>query len=220
MIETTAAPIERPRWRGVLHSWALPVALLAGAWLVWAAPSARAAWGAAIFTLGILACFGASATYHRITWGPRGYITMKRLDHAMITALIAGTYTPVCLLTLPPEVGATLLAWVWGGAGLIVVRAVLWPKSPRVVSVLLFVALGWTAAPFWDTIEAAMTSRELWLLAAGGLVYTAGAVMYAAKRPSPVPGVFGYHELFHACTIIACACHFVMVSSLVQRAAL
>lgn len=212
----TALGADKPLLRGVSHEIAAGVAL--AGWIVLAvvaAPGqARIAahvYGASLFTL-----FVVSALYHRPTWRPRARLFMRRLDHAAIFLLIAGTYTPFCLL-LPPATGQRLLAVVWAGAAAGVLQSLLWVRAPKVLSAGVYVLLGWIVVPVLPALRAAVGGGAIGLLLGGGVLYTLGALVYAARRPDPFPRVFGYHEIFHALVIAAAACHFA-VATLAVRA--
>ena len=169
-----------------------------------------------IYTLSLATLFGVSAAYHRPTWQPRARQWMRRLDHAAIFVLIAGTYTPLCL-GLPLAEASTLRAFVWTGALLGVLQSMLWVTAPKPLIAVLYVALGWSIAPYVTTVYRAVGAAPLALILVGGVVYSAGAVVYAKKRPDPVPAVFGYHEVFHALVIVATLCLYVH-ADLVLRA--
>ncbi|HET8538970.1 MAG TPA: hemolysin III family protein, partial [Anaeromyxobacter sp.] len=145
------------------------------------------------------------------SWPPRARAWMRRLDHSAIFLLVAGTYTPMCLL-LPPASGLPLLAAVWAGASLGGVQSILWVPAPKPHVGAHAVALGWAVIPVLPELRAALGTPALALLAAGGAAYTLGAVVYAARRPDPFPRVFGYHEVFHALVIAAAACHLAVVA--------
>ncbi len=211
--------ISKPKLRGVLHQYAAFFALGAGLVLVSLAPTPRALAAGAIFALSLVTLFGISATYHRILWSERARARMRRLDHASIFILIAGTYTPVAMLGLPSETGTPLLFLAWGGALLGVALAVFWVGAPKVLNALLAVAVGWTMVPYFGQVRASLQTLELVLLMVGGVAYTLGAVAYAAKRPNPLPGVFGYHEVFHAMTLVGAAAHFATVVMIIRRVA-
>ncbi len=206
-----AAAPAKPLLRGVSHEIAAFVAL--GGWIALAAvaPSERARVGANVYGASVFALFGVSALYHRPSWRPRARAWMRRLDHSAIFLLIAGTYTPLCLL-LPRSSGIPLLAIVWGGAALGVVQSILWVQAPKPLVAAIYVALGWAVLPVLPALRAALGTTPLALLSAGGAAYTLGAVIYAARRPDPFPRVFGYHEVFHALVIAAAACHFAVVA--------
>ena len=179
--------------------------------LVNAATGLRGALAAAVYGVALTAQFSISALYHRPRWGDRARLLMRRLDHAAIFMLIAGTYTPFCLL-LPPETGRPLLLVVWSGALAGMVLSVLWPLAPKWLMALLTVALGWAIVPTFPSMLAAIGWSGVGLLGAGGLAYTLGAVVYATRFPDPSPRVFGYHEVFHVLVIAAAICHYIAVA--------
>jgi hemolysin III len=200
-------PAPRPSWRGWIHAVTAPVALVAGVVLVAVANGPEAKWASAVFALTSLLLFGNSALYHRVAWSPPVKRTLKRIDHANIFLLIAGTYTPISLLALPPRSGLVLLAAVWSGALLGIAFRVFWIGAPRWLYVPIYVGLGWAAVmDFGPLFAHAAPMMVLFLV--GGVLYTAGAVAYGLKRPNPFPGRFGFHEVFHACTVLAFACHW------------
>ncbi len=209
------APSSKPLLRGVSHQVAAFVAVFACAALVDVAPTRRALVAALAYGLSLVALFGTSALYHRPMWSPRPRRILKRLDHSAIFLLIAGTYTPLCLL-LPHRRGSALLAVVWSGALLGIARSVLWVDAPRWLAAALYLVLGWIIVPALPDVLAAVGAGGLALLGAGGLVYSAGAVVYAARWPDPVPRVFGYHEVFHALVIAAAGCHFAVALQVVR----
>ena len=204
----------RPRLRGVSHQYAFFAAVVAGAVLVAATSGAAERFSAAVFAVALSTMFGVSAVYHRVTWQPSARRWMRRLDHAAIYLLIVGTYTPFGLLALSGAWRWTVLPIVWGGALVAIALKLVWVDAPKWVSVVNAVALGWVgvvAVPqLWHTAGA----TGVVLLGLGGLLYSAGAVVYARRRPDPVPGVFGYHELFHALVIGAAACQYAAVAIL------
>ena len=208
----------RPRLRGVWHTWAFAVSLPAGALLVLSADSARARTAAAVFATSVVAMFGASALYHRVTWTPARRLWVRRLDHIGIYGLIAGTYTPFGLLVLAGAWRAVVLAIVWGGTALVTALNLLWPSGPKWVAAAVSVALGWVAiVAFPELVEGAGLTAPL-LALAGGIFYTLGAVVYVSKRPNPIPGVFAYHEVFHALVVAAVALQYVAVALVVEGA--
>jgi hemolysin III len=171
---------------------------------------ARAA--AVAFAASVAAMFGVGSLFHRLSWTPRAARRMGRLDHAMIYALIAGTYAPIGLLVVHPSWRVPLLAAVWGGALLATVAKVAWPSAPVWVAPAVCIALGWLAVVVLPQIVQRIGFPGTLLLVGGGLVYTAGAVVYAQRRPDPIPHMFGYHELFHALVIVAVACQYASVA--------
>lgn len=207
--EEQAAATEpvKPRWRGWIHAATFPVAIAAGIVLIALANGALAKWASAVFMLTSMVLFGVSALYHRINWSPHVKQVFRRLDHANIFLLIAGTYTPIALLALPLNKGIVLLLCVWAGALLGIGFRVFWITAPRWLYVPLYVLLGWAAMMYIVDIAAANVAA-LVLVVVGGVLYTLGAVAYALKRPNPVPGVFGFHEIFHSLTVLAFLCHW------------
>lgn len=197
----------KPTWRGWIHAGTFPVAIAAGIVLIALADGAAAKWACAIFMATSVLLFGNSALYHRFNWGPRTKTVLKRIDHANIMLLIAGTYTPIAVLALPPQKGTVLLVLVWTGALLGILFRVFWINAPRWLYVALYLLLGWAAVMYLvDLLEANVAMMVLVII--GGLLYTGGAVCYALKKPNPWPGRFGFHEIFHVCTVLAFLCHW------------
>lgn len=209
------APRRRPRLRGVSHQFAALAALPAVLVLVMRARGAAATTAALVYGASLVALFSVSAVYHRVTWPLPARRVVGRIDHAAIFLLIAGTYTPFGLL-LGPRGGHALLALVWGGALAGIVTVVWLVGTPKPVRASIYVLLGWLVVPVVPALHAAIGGGLLALLFAGGLFYTAGAVVYALRRPDPVPDVFGFHEVFHLLVIAAAACHYVVVDAAVR----
>jgi hemolysin III len=205
------APL-KPRLRGVLHQYAFFVSLVFGVALVVAAPSGRAELAATIYAVAVSGLLGTSALYHRVTWSRRARAWMRRLDHAMIFVLIAGTYTPFSLLVLKGSLAQAILIVVWAGALGGIVLNLVWVTAPKWVVASVYVALGWVAVAAMPQLAHALGAVAVSLLIGGGLLYTAGAVIYALRKPDPVPTVFGYHEIFHALVVAAAAAHFCVVA--------
>ena len=206
-------PSAKPKLRGVSHQWAFVVSLFTGAVLVLLAPSGKALLAAAIYAVSVAALFGTSATYHRINWrslSARRW--MRRLDHSMIFVLIAGTYTPFALLALNGTLATAILIVVWSGALAGVVLQLCWVDAPRLLSALVYLAMGWVALAAFPQMIDRVGITGTALVATGGLLYTVGAIIYATKRPNPAPRVFGYHEVFHALVIAAAALHYAVVA--------
>ncbi|MEV8218785.1 hemolysin III family protein [Microbacterium sp. NPDC077391] len=202
-----AATEVRPTWRGWIHAGTFPVAIVAGAVLITVAQGAPAKWAAAVFMVTSMLLFGNSALYHRFDWGPTTKAVLKRIDHANILLLIAGTYTPLAVLALPPQKGLVLLIVVWSGTVLGILFRVFWINAPRWLYVALYLALGWAAVMYMgDLLQASVAMMVL--VCVGGLLYTVGAIVYAMKKPNPWPGRFGFHEIFHVCTVLAFLCHW------------
>jgi len=210
-----ASPPQKPLLRGVSHEIAAGVALVGVLVLAALAPAGQARAGAAVYGASLVTLFSVSALYHRRNWPPRARLFMRRLDHSAIFLLIAGTYTPICLL-LGGSTGYKLLAGVWAGALLGVIQSVGWPRAPKPLVAGLAVLLGWAVVPMLPVLRSALGTGSLVLLGAGGALYTLGAVIYATGKPDPFPRVFGYHEVFHALVIAAAALHFAVVAGAVQ----
>lgn len=206
-LDRAASPELKPKWRGWIHAATFPLTIAAGIILISLAEGAPAKWSAAVFMLTSMLLFGLSAVYHRFNWSPKVKAIFRRIDHANIFLLIAGTYTPLAVCALPTDKAIILLSLVWGGALLGIGFRVFWLKAPRLLYVALYILLGWAAMMYIvDLVNANVAMMVLVLV--GGVAYTTGAVFYALKRPNPIPGVFGFHELFHSATVIAFLCHW------------
>jgi len=213
LVDEAAEPEQadlKPTWRGWLHTAITPIALVAGIVLVSAAHGAEAKWSTAVFAITSLLLFGNSALYHRIDWSPKVKRTLKRVDHSNIFLLIAGTYTPMALLALAPAPGILLLTVVWAVAVLGIGFRIFWIGAPRWLYVPIYLGLGWAAVMDLPALFAANAAMMI-LIVVGGLLYTGGAIVYALKRPNPFPGRFGFHEIFHACTVLAFLCHWTAI---------
>jgi hemolysin III len=202
----------KPRLRGWLHLGTFPLALAAGITLVTLSPAGRPRLGAAIFATTSAMLFGISALFHRGDWGPRSYAWLRRLDHSSIFLLIAGTYTPFALLLLDRRDAAILLGIVWVGALIGIAFRLLWLSAPRRVYLPIYILLGWVAIFWVNDFATAAGPAVLTLIVVGGVFYSLGGVIYGIKRPNPLPGWFGFHEVFHSCTIVAFVVHYVGVS--------
>ena len=206
------ARLVKPKLRGWLHAGMAPLATAGGIVLVALAPDAGARAAAAIYLAASLLLFGTSALYHRFHWGPRGEAVLRRMDHANIYVFIAATYTPIAALMLSPRSATVLLTVIWSAALAGLLFRLFWLGAPRWLYTALYLAMGW-AALFWlPQILVAAGVAVFTLIIAGGLLYTVGAVVYARKSPDPSPRWFGYHEIFHACTILAFAAQYVAIS--------
>jgi hemolysin III len=203
----------KPRLRGVSHEWAFFISLVLGAALIVAAKTPRATLAVAIYAVSLSALLGTSALYHRVNWKrPEVRRWMRRLDHSMIFFLIAGTYTPFALLVLDGPLADAILVVVWIGAIAGAVVETVWIDHPKWVAALIYMSLGWVAVAAFPQLWVDMGVTGTMLVAAGGLLYTAGAIVYATQRPNPSPRVFGYHEIFHALVILAAAAHFAAIA--------
>jgi len=210
----------KPRLRGVLHKWAFFVSLVAGAVLVAVAPAGRATLATAVYAATVVGLFGVSAVYHRVNWvSVPARRWMRRLDHSMIFCLIAGTYTPFALLVLDGGLATVILIAVWGGALAGIVLNLVWVDAPKWVTAIVYVTLGWVAVAAFPDMASDLGIVAITLVAAGGVLYTLGAVVYALRRPDPAPAVFGYHEVFHLLVVVAAALQYAAVAFYVLPAA-
>lgn len=200
----------KPSWRGWIHAATFPLAILLGIVLITLADGAAAKISSAVFVVSSLLLFGVSALYHRFDWSDRTKRVLKRLDHANIFLLIAGSYTPITVLALAHDKSVLLLWLVWIGAGLGIAFRVFWIGAPRWLYVPLYLLLGYAALIFVGDFFAA-DAAMMTLILVGGLCYTIGAVIYGMKRPNPFPGRFGFHEIFHSLTLLAFLCHWVAI---------
>jgi hemolysin III len=209
MLRTAAEAF--PTWRGRMHAWAFVCSLPAGLLLVLAAEHTAGRVATAIYVVSLAAMLGTSAAYHRLARSPKARRRLRRLDHSMIFVLIAGTYTPVCLLALPLAWGIPLLVVAWGLAALgIVCKAIGVERRVALVNAL-YIILGWAAIATLPAVITSMPPLGLVLLVVGGVAYTLGSVVLLRHRPDPRPSVFGYHEVWHACTLVGVVSHFAMV---------
>jgi hemolysin III len=203
----------KPKLRGVSHEWAFFVSLVFGAALIFFAKTPKATLAVAIYAVSLSALLGTSALYHRVNWKrPNVRQWMRRLDHSMIFFLIAGTYTPFALLVMHGTLATAILVAVWVGAIAGAIVEMVWIGHPKWVSAITYLVIGWVAAVAFPQLWDSLGPGGALLLVGGGLLYTAGAVIYAIQRPNPVPAVFGYHEVFHAFVIAAALVHFSVIA--------
>ncbi len=206
----------RPLLRGWFHLCAAFLAAAGVVALLLLAHRPSAYVGSAIFGASLILLYGTSASYHRIMWGRVRRNIVKRLDHAMIFVLIAGTYTPFCLRLPSRPWGISMLSVVWGIAGAGILLKLAWPNAPRWLSVACYVGLGWMSLIAAPALVHWLPPAALALLPLGGAIYTVGGVVYALARPDPWPRVFGYHEIFHLMTILGSAVHYSLVVYVVR----
>jgi hemolysin III len=203
----------KPRLRGVFHQAGFFAALVVGPALILGADGGRERFAASVFAGSVVACFGASALYHRVNWSsPRTRLRMRRVDHAGVYLLIAGTYTPVSLFALHGNWRLVVLTVVWAAAVGAIVLKCAWVGGPKWLAAALAIAIGWVAVVALPQFISHLPPAAVVLLVIGGLIYTAGGIVYARRRPDPAPAVFGYHELFHALTIVAVTCQYVAIA--------
>jgi hemolysin III len=205
-------PRVKPSLRGVSHQIGFFVALPLGVLIALESNTARGHTAAIVFATSVATMFGASSLYHRVNWSPTCRLWMRRVDHAGIFGLIAGTYTPFGLLVLDGAWSIVVLAVVWGGTAAAVLMKFVWVGAPKWLGALIAVALGWVGVVVFPQLLDEIGVAGAMLVLAGGVAYTAGAVIYAVRRPDPLPAVFGYHELFHALVVVAVACQYVAVA--------
>lgn len=210
--------IGKPMLRGWLHLGAAPLVLIAGMVLVVFAPTLEGRISSAIFTLTAVMLFGTSAVYHRGNWSPKAQAALRRMDHANIFLIIAGTYTPLTVMLLDGRTRVVVLVVVWAGALLGLLSRILWLTAPRWVYVPIYVALGWVAIGFIGPFYEAGGAAVVTLIIAGGLCYTVGAVIYGFKWPGKSARYFGFHEIFHALTIAGFTCHYIAASMAIYAA--
>ena len=207
----------RPSWRGRIHGVAVAATIPAGVILTMVTPNGLARWAVLIYVCSLLALFSTSASYHLLTRSQRAQRTMRQLDHAMVYVLIAGTYTPVCLLALPRNIGVVFLIGIWCAALVGITLKITWRAHK--VSGAMYLIIGWAALIIlpWAYHRAGFTS--LLLFALGGIVYTVGAILFYLQRPKLRPLVFGFHEVWHVFTVVAVALQFAGIGVLIARVA-
>ena len=211
-----ATSSSKPMFRGVLHHSAALYAFGAGTVLVVMAESLRAAIASGVYSLSLVVLFTVSAVYHRVQWlSDRARALMRRADHASIFLLIAGTYTPITVLGLGGADGRNLLILIWSLAAAGVLFSIFWVTAPKALTAIIAVAMGWTITPYFSQIRH-LLGTQIWLILAGGIAYTAGAIVYALRKPDPWPRVFGYHEVFHALTLVGALLHFTAIVAIVR----
>jgi hemolysin III len=197
----------KPSWRGWIHTGVLPLVIAGGIVLIVLANGGVAKAAAAIFFASSLLLFGISALYHRFNWKPKTYLLLKRIDHANIFVLIAGSYTPITLLALQQDKALPLIIVIWSTAILGILFRVFWVGAPRWLIVAIYIGMGWAAFVYVVDFFNANAPMMI-LILSGGLAYTLGGVVYALKKPNPIPGVFGFHEIFHSLTVLAFMSHW------------
>lgn len=215
-ISSAVAGTAKPLLRGWVHLVSFFLAIPVGAAVVLLADTPRARVAAAVYATGLVALFGASGAYHRIRWSDAWCKRMQRLDHATIFVMIAGSYTPVCLLVLDGWVAVATLTGAWVGAAVGGVLA--WARSPRVRAVRngLYIAVGWLAVAALPQLADRLTGTQVALIVAGGLLFTIGAIFLFTRWPDPVPHVFGYHEVWHVLVVAAVVCHLIAIGSVIH----
>jgi hemolysin III len=204
----------RPLLRGWLHVGAALAVAVGGPLLAARAPGPWSAAALGVYSLCMVALFGVSAAFHRLRWKPAARRRMRRADHSTIFLGIAGTYTAVAALALSGWAQVLVLVLVWTGTALGIAVRQLWLEVPKWAVTVPYVVVGWSAVAVMPQLLSGLGASRFALLVAGGAAYSAGALVYARRRPDPVPGVFGYHEVFHSCTVVGAALHFAVISGL------
>jgi hemolysin III len=211
-----ASAAVKPLLRGHFHQSAFFFAFGACLMLIADAPDVEKTWAACIYSLSLVTMLGVSALYHRGNWNEKSRMMLRRLDHSAIFILIAGTATPIAMISLGIESGSRLLATLWLAAAIGVIQSLFWVKAPKWVSAILYIFVGWLSVPYLSQMKATLGLQGVTLLLAGGVVYTLGAVVYAMKKPNPNPQVFGYHEIFHLLVVLAAFLHFLVIVKIVN----
>lgn len=209
--------LNRPKLRGIIHLVMSPLSLVAGLTLITITSELRGRVTLTIFTLTAVSLFTCSAIYHRVPWGPSAKAVWRRIDHANIPLLIAGTYTPFAIYLLEKSQAVVLLTIVWGGAVVSGIFRVFWLTAPRWLYVPIYLALGWAALIYLPDFYRTGGLLVLVLIAFGGFLYSAGAIIYAIKKPNFSIRWFGFHELFHAMTAAAFVSHFIAAVLVIVR---
>jgi hemolysin III len=208
---------EKPLLRGKLHLYASLIALSAGVWLIFQSTYFEATIASIIYSVSLTALFAISALYHVPNWPTHTRLWLKRLDHSAIFILIAGTATPIFEIGLTGTTRTQALTLIWTGAALGILQSIFWTRAPKAFVALICVALGWVGAPYVLSLGPWVGTKGLLLLVSGGVMYSIGALVYAIKKPNLKPGVFGYHELFHALVIVAAGLHYVFIYHVITQ---
>ncbi len=206
----------KPLLRGYIHQASFFIALCACAVLLTQAQGAKEVLAIVVYSLSLVNLLGVSALYHRRKWTSKGYSTMKRLDHSSIFLLISGTITPICLIALPEKTAQLLLIFTWLIAGVGIIQAIFWSKAPKWFRSIIYVSAGWIVIPFINELRMNLSSEVLQAIFVGGILYTLGAIIYALRRPNPIPNIFGYHEVFHLLVVIAAGFHFYAIAIIIR----
>ena len=207
--------LKKPLLRGYFHEWMFFVSLGACIPLISKSTNSIELAATIIYSLGIFMMFGFSALYHRINWRPRVLKIMRRLDHSSIFIMIAGSFTPICLLILPEDIGFQLLFVIWIAAGIGILQIFLFTNTPRIIRAGIYLIAGYVAIPYLSVMSTVMGFTNFTLTIAGGTIYSVGAISYGLKFPDISPKYFGYHEFFHVLVSIAAILHFIVIYSVV-----
>jgi len=206
----------KPKLRGHIHQESFFLALGACAMLVAKDSTTMTFVAALIYSIGLVSLFGISAVYHRPNWSVRKRAIMRRFDHSAIYLLIAGCFTPICLLALDESNGIKLLTIVYVAVTFGIIKSIVWVKAPKMLAALLYTAVAALFLPYISELNAGLGIANMILIILGCLIYFIGGIFYAFKRPNPIPDVFGYHELFHICTVVGAFLHFIVMYRLIS----
>ncbi|MBC7660830.1 MAG: hemolysin III family protein [Chitinophagaceae bacterium] len=208
--------LAKPLLRGRFHEAAAFISLGACLMLLDLCRSSGEFTTVTIYSLSLVGLFTSSAIYHRVHWGEKARSIMRRIDHAAIFALIAGTTTPVFYLTLPDPDNHKAIALIWTVAAVGIIQSIFWINAPKWLAAILYVAAGWLGFPFISAMSHVLGTSGITLMLSGGIIYTVGALIYGLKKPNPWPQIFGYHEIFHILVGVAAICHFILIKHLLQ----
>jgi len=206
---------KKPLLRGYFHEWMFFISIGACIPLISKSTNPNELIATIVYSMGIFMMFGFSALYHRINWRPKVLKVMRRLDHSSIFIMIAGSFTPICLLVLPDKLGLQLLLIIWIIAGIGIIQTVLFTNTPRMVRAGIYLIAGYMAIPYLSVLSSVMGFTNYALTVAGGTIYSVGAIGYGLKFPDLSPKYFGYHEFFHILVSVAAILHFIVIYSIV-----
>lgn len=206
----------KPILRGHFHQAMFFVALGACLPLIFRCKSIPELLSIIVYSVCALTLFGVSSLYHRITWDEKTRAIWKKLDHSSIYLMIAGTFTPVAALGLEEKSATTLLITIWSVALVGIVQSIFFVNLPKIISAIIYIVAGYLILPYLSELNASIGSANIWLIAAGGISYTVGALCYGLKWPNLNPKVFGYHEVFHLFVNLGAVLHFIVINSLVS----
>lgn len=206
---------KKPLLRGYFHEWMFFISIGACIPLISKSTNPNELIATIVYSIGIFMMFGFSALYHRINWRPKVLKLMRRLDHSSIFIMIAGSFTPICLLVLPDKLGLQLLLIIWIIAGIGIIQTVLFTNTPRMVRAGIYLIAGYMAIPYLSVLSSVMGFTNYALTVAGGTIYSVGAIGYGLKFPDFSPKYFGYHEFFHILVSVAAILHFIVIYSIV-----
>jgi hemolysin III len=209
-------PLVKPYLRGHFHQAAFFFSIGA-CWVLYLnAHGSKATLASFIYSFSLISLFGISSLYHRINWKPESRVWMRRLDHSAIYILIAGTSTPICMIALSPLAGLKLLQLVWFAAIFGIIQSLIWISAPKWVSSVIYITVGCLVIPYSTELKIALSLKDFWFILLGGLSYIIGAIIYALKKPNPIPKIFGYHEIFHLLVIAGALFHFLVIYQLIK----